>query len=139
MKPKVRAVWFCAVLDVEPERLAVENAGIFGKQTKQDADQETLQFVTAVAAGFQRVVQVVHDSHGPQVNRILVLETMPLIAGDQGELVDVPMELSKLEFLGINPVAGKANGILADFIPGNGHRLPLSLRAAVESLAFHGT
>ena len=75
MRPEVGAVRLRAVLDVEAERLALENAGVFGKQAEQHPHQETLQLVAAVAAGLQRVVQVVHDPHGPQVDRVLVLET----------------------------------------------------------------
>ena len=62
MKPEVGAVRLRAVLDVQPERLALEDARVFGKQAEEHPHQETLQFVTAVAAGLQGVVQIVHDA-----------------------------------------------------------------------------
>ena len=48
------------VLDVERERLALEDAGVFGEEAEQDADEQTLQVVSRVAAGFEGIALMDH-------------------------------------------------------------------------------
>ena len=64
VRPEIRSVRLRAILDVQPKRLPLENAGVFRKQAKQHPHQEAFQFVPAVATRLQGVVKIVHDPDG---------------------------------------------------------------------------
>ena len=108
MRPKIGAVRLRAVLDVQTERLALEDARVFGKEAEQNPHQEPFEFVALVAARFQGVVQIVHDPHGLEVDRVLVLKVVLLIARNEGEIVDMTVQLVQRER---DPMAA-ANGLL---------------------------
>ena len=97
---EVGAVGRGLVFEVKAEGVALEDAGVLGEEAEEDADEEALQIVTAVAAGFDGVVQVAHDGDGFEVDRVLVLELVLFVAGDERESVDVPVELSQGELDG---------------------------------------
>ena len=78
VKPKIGAVRLRAVLDIQTERFALENARVFGKEAEEHPHQKPFQFVAFVAAVFQGVVKIVHDADGLQIDRVLVLEVVLL-------------------------------------------------------------
>ena len=100
VQAEVGAVLGGAVQQVEPERFALEDARVLGEEAEEDADQEAFELVPGVAAGFQRVVQVAHDLDGFEVDRVLVLELVLLVAGDEGEGVNVLVEVGQRKFDG---------------------------------------
>ena len=48
-----------------------------------------------VAARRQRVVQIVHDPHGVEIDRVLVLEAVLLVARNEGEIVNVAVQVGQ--------------------------------------------
>ena len=106
MLAEVGAVFGGAVEEIKPECLAVEDAGVFGKKAKENANQKAFELMSRVAACFQRVVQAAHDFDRFKVDRVLFLELVLLVAGDECEGVDVFVEISQREFDGSHaPVA----------------------------------
>ena len=55
--------------------------------------QEAFEIVPGVAARLQRVVEVVHDPHGFEIDRVLVLEVVLLIARYEREIADTMVQL----------------------------------------------
>ena len=105
VRPKVGAVRLRAVLDVQPECLALEDARVFGEKAEQNAHQKAFQLMALVAAGLQGVVKIVHDLYGAEVDRVLVLEPVLLVARDERKMVDVLVQLGerKLDALDAEP------------------------------------
>ena len=81
------------------EGFALENAGVLGEQAEEDADQKAVQVVAGVAASLQGVVKVAHDLDGLDVDRVLLLECVLLVAGNEGELMDVTVKFGEREFV----------------------------------------
>ena len=82
---EVAAVPRSAVFEVEAEGFALEQPGVLGKQTKQDADEKAFEVVTGVTAGFKGVVKFTEHFGGVGVDGVLLLELVLLVAGDEGE------------------------------------------------------
>ena len=78
-----------------------------GEEAEQDPHQESFQIVARVAAGLQGVVQVVHDGDRSEIDRVVVLEAVLLVAGNEGELVDIAVQVGKRKFGRLDPVSGK--------------------------------
>ncbi len=97
VNPQVRSVRRRAVLQVIGERVSLENAGVFGKQAKQNSHQKPLQRVPRIAAGLQRVVQIAQNLHGLDIDGVLIFLRMLFIAGDERKLVDVPMQIPQFK------------------------------------------
>jgi hypothetical protein len=53
MLAQVGAVFRRFVFDIQPEGFALENAGIFREEAKENSDQKPLQIVPPVAAVFE--------------------------------------------------------------------------------------
>ena len=102
VQAEVGAVLGSAVFEVELEGVALEEAGVLCKEAEQHADEEPFELVTAVAPAFQGVVQVAHDLGGFEVDGVLVGKPMLLVAGDEGEGVNVLVELGQREFEGLD-------------------------------------
>ncbi len=100
VQAQIRAVRRRAVFQVEPEGFALENAGVLGEQAEQDADEKTFQVVARVAARLQRVVKIAHDFDGLDVDGVLLLKFMLLVAGNEREVLDVTMKIGEREFTG---------------------------------------
>ena len=92
---EVGAVFGGAVFEVEAEGFALEDAGVLGEEAEEDADEEAFEVVAGVAAGFEGVVEVAHDFDGFEVDGVLFLELVLLVAGDEGEGVDVLVEVGQ--------------------------------------------
>jgi hypothetical protein len=92
-RAQVGAVAGRAVDYVEAEGFAVEYAGVFGEKAEEHTDQESFELVAGVAAGFQGVVKAAHDFDGREVDGVLVLESVLLVAGDEGKGVNVVVEI----------------------------------------------
>jgi len=102
MKSEVRTVHAGTVEKVKRERFAVEDAGVLSEKAEEDANEEAFQLVTGVAAGFKGIVEAAHDLHSLDVDGVLLLESMLLVAGDEGEVVNVFVQLAKWEFNGVD-------------------------------------
>src|SRR5207249_4454767 len=97
---EVGAVGGGAVFEVEAEGLALEQGGVFGEEAEQDADEEAFELVAGIAAGFEGVVEEAHDLGGFEIDGLLVLESVLFVAGDEGEGVNVFVEIGEREFEG---------------------------------------
>jgi hypothetical protein len=53
-----------------------------------------------VAAGFEGVVKFAHDFDGFEVDRILFLKRVLLVAGNEREMLDVTVKISERKFVG---------------------------------------
>ena len=107
MDAQVGTVGLGAVLDEQPEGLALEDAGALREETEEDPHQEAFQLVAGVAARLQGVVQIVHDGDRAEIDRVLVREAVLLVAGDEGERVDVAVQVGQRELDRVDPVSGK--------------------------------
>ncbi len=94
---KIAAVLGGAVLDVEAEGFTVEQAGVLGEQTEQDAHEELLEVVPGVTASFERIMQLTEHFGGFDVDGVLFLELVLLVTGDEREVVDVLVQLRERE------------------------------------------
>ena len=65
------------------------------EQAEQDAHQKSFQVVAGVTAVFQGIVKLAHDLDGFDVDGVLLLEGVLLVAGNEGELVDVAVEIGE--------------------------------------------
>ena len=74
------------VLDKFRECVALEEAGVFGKQAKEDAYEKAFEVVSGIAAVFEGVVQFAQELDSPNVDRVFHVELVLLVAGDEGEL-----------------------------------------------------
>ena len=77
------------------------------EEAKQNPHQESLQVVARVTAGLQRIVEVVDDGHRFKVDRIVILEAVLLVAGNEGELVNMAVKLGEGELGRLDPESGK--------------------------------
>ena len=82
---EVGAVGRGAFLDEVAKALGREDGGVVGEQAEQQAHQQHFERVAGVAALAQRVVQAAHALGGPDVDRILRLDFLRLVAGDEAE------------------------------------------------------
>ena len=133
VRAKVAPIGLGLVLDVETEGLSLEDAGVLPKEAKQNAHEEPLQLVPLVSAGFQGVVQVAEDLNCLEVDRVLILEPVLLVAWDEGEGVGMVVEVRQRELdsldgaqqghcplvLGFQVVQGDAGEVRDDHIAGH--------------------
>jgi hypothetical protein len=100
---QIRAIGSGAVFDEKMKGFAVENAGVFGEEAKENADEKAFEVVAGVAAGFEGVVKVAENLSGFDVDRVFFLERVLLVAGNEGEGVNVAMKISERKFNGRAP------------------------------------
>ena len=87
-------------LDVVLEAAArLEDAGVLGKQAKQQPHQQHFQLVPGVAVVLERIVQPAHALGGLDVDRVLLLEGAALVAGDEAEQAQVAVQVLERELL----------------------------------------
>ncbi|MFZ0828473.1 MAG: hypothetical protein WAO02_13720 [Verrucomicrobiia bacterium] len=82
------------------KRLALENAGILREEAKKNADQKTFEVVAGVTSEFERVMKIAENFGGFDVDRVFFLVGMLLVAGNEGEGVDVPVKIGQRKFNG---------------------------------------
>jgi hypothetical protein len=82
------------------KRFALENSGVFGKQAKEDSDEKAFEVVAGVAPGFERIVKVAENFGGFDVDRVFFLIGVLLVAGNEGEGVDVFVKIGEWKFNG---------------------------------------
>ena len=98
LRAEVGAVGRGALFDPGAKRLRrLEDAGVVGEQAEQQAHQQHFQRVAFVAAGLERVVQLAHLLGGLDVDRVLRLDLLRLIAGDEAEMLDVLVQVGEPE------------------------------------------
>ena len=97
---QVRAVGSGAVFDEEAERFTFKDAGVLGKQTKEDANEKLFEVMAGVAARFERIVKLAEKFSGFDVDRVLLLVGMLFVAGNESEVLHVPVKLGEREFVG---------------------------------------
>ena len=73
--------------------------------------------MAGVAAGFQFIVELAENLGGLDVDGVLFLEGVLLVAGDEGEVVNVLVKLGQREFRGLVTPAGKERQIAASPVP----------------------
>src|SRR6185437_7618324 len=100
-----------SLFEVQAESFALEDAGVFGEEAEEDADEEAFEGMAGVAAGFEGVVQMAHDFDGFEIDRLLFDEFVLLVAGDEGEFVDVIVKVSEREFDGTDAAIVKKREI----------------------------
>ena len=83
--------------EVEENVARLEDAGIIGKETENDAYQETLQVVALVPRRGERIVQPSYQLGGFDVGGVLVAEGMALHAEDEAELFNVGRQVRECE------------------------------------------
>ncbi|OQC59302.1 MAG: hypothetical protein BWX54_00677 [Verrucomicrobia bacterium ADurb.Bin018] len=79
-------------LNQEVKGAVVEQAGVVGEQAKEQADQKQLAVVVGIAGVFESVGQPRHQVGGLDVHRGFGGEGVLLIAGNEGEVLDVTVE-----------------------------------------------
>jgi hypothetical protein len=89
-----------AVFEKEVKGFALENAGVLGEEAKENADEKAFEVVAGVAAGFERVVKFAENFSGFDVDRVFFLVGMLLVAGNEGESVDVFVKIGERKFNG---------------------------------------
>jgi hypothetical protein len=94
---EIGAVFGGAVAQEQFKGFLRENAVVLGKEAEEDADEETLEFVAGVAARLQGVVQVAHELGSFQVRRVFGIEPVMGVAGDEGEVADVLVQIGQRE------------------------------------------
>ena len=75
----------------------LKDAGVVGKQTKQQAHQQHFERVAAVAAGFEGVVQAAHAFGGLDVDRVFRANGLHLVAQQHAKVLDVFVQVFELE------------------------------------------
>jgi hypothetical protein len=90
---EVAAVGGGAVLEVELEGVGREDAGVVGEEAEEDADEELAEVVAGVAAVEQGVVQAGHEFGGLDVGGVLGVDGALAVAGDEGEVADVLVQV----------------------------------------------
>ncbi len=97
---EVGAVGGGAVADVEFEGVGGEDAGVVGEEAEEEAGEEEAEVVTGVAAGGEGVVEFGHEFGGADVGGVLGVEFVLFVAGDEGEVADVSVEVGEGEDVG---------------------------------------
>ncbi|OQC25796.1 MAG: hypothetical protein BWX70_02419 [Verrucomicrobia bacterium ADurb.Bin070] len=105
MQAEVRAVRPRLVLDVLRKNVGVEDAGVLGEETEEDAHQEAFQRVATVAARRHGVVKPAHHLRSFYIDRIFLAERADLVAGDETEQPHVAVEIAHpdLDALNVQP------------------------------------
>ena len=95
---EVGAVLGGALLDVVLELAFLVDAGVFGKQAKQQAHEVDLKRVAVVADVFERVVQLAHAFGGFDIDRVLRRDDLGGVASDEAKVFDFFVEVFEGEF-----------------------------------------
>ena len=99
MMTEVRAVLACALINIIFELLTIENSGVFGKQAEQQPHQIQLQRMTVVTGIFHLVVQFAHLLGSLDVDRVLRLNLVGLVTGNETEQTNFFVQVSQVEFM----------------------------------------
>ena len=95
---KVAAIGAGALFEEGQELvLALENAGIVGKEDEEQADEQPFQIMADIAVGSERIVQAAHQFRRLAVDRRLVAEEARLDADDEAESFDMAFEIRERE------------------------------------------
>lgn len=94
VQTQVGAVGGGAIHEIEPECFTLEDAGVFGEEAEENANQEAFKLMACVAACLKRVVETTHDLHRSYVGWVLLLELVLLVSRDEREGVNVFVEVS---------------------------------------------
>ena len=117
-RTQVRAIGCGALFNESAKRLRrLKDAGVVCKQAKQQPHQQYFKRVAGVAAGFQRIVQPPHALGGLDVDRVLRLDGLRLVARHKAKQLDVFVQVfeCKLNRLaGGQPVYPKARKVADD-------------------------
>ena len=89
----VAAVGRGALFDEGAKALRGEDGRVVGEQAEQQAHQQHFERVAGVAAFLQRVVQAAHALGGLHVHRVLRLDLLRLVAGDEAEPAHMPVQV----------------------------------------------
>lgn len=100
MHAEVGAVRSGAINEIEAEGFAFEDAGVFGEKAEEDADKEAFELMAGVAADLEGVVEAAHVFDRFDVDGTLLDEFVLLVAGEEGELVDVVAKIGEGKFDG---------------------------------------
>ncbi|MFZ2631678.1 MAG: hypothetical protein WA081_15295 [Desulfosalsimonadaceae bacterium] len=85
MVAQIAPVFMGALLQILLKLLALKDAGVVGKQAKQQANQVMFQGVAGIADIFQLVVQAAHALGGLDIDRVLLPDGVGLVSGDKAE------------------------------------------------------
>src|SRR5208337_1983242 len=88
-----------ALLDQVLKLPPLENAGVVGKQAKQQPDKINFEFVALVANGLELVMELAHALGGLDINRVLFLVGRGCIPGDEPKKPDVFIKILDREFV----------------------------------------
>ena len=95
----------------------LKDAGVVGEQAEQHAHQQNFERVAFIAAGAQGVVQLAHALCGLDVDRVLRLDFLRLVARDETEKANVLVQVFEREFKRLTrfkPVHAKAAEVADD-------------------------
>ena len=113
---EIGAVLGGAVAEEQFKGFLREDAVVLGKEAEEDADEEAFEFVPGIAARFQGIVQVAHELRGFEVRGVFGIEPVLGVAGDEGEMADVFVEVGQREFdAGRQAVEQRRVGVLFRF------------------------
>ncbi len=99
VQAKVGAVGGGAVQQIESLKdSALEDSRVLGEEAKENANEKAFELMPGVAASLQRVVEVAHDVDGLNVDRVLVLELVLFVAGDEGKEMNVFVQFGERKF-----------------------------------------
>jgi len=76
----------------------LEDAGVVGEQAEQEAHQQQFQRMARVATRLEQVVEAAHLLGRLDVHRVLRLDLLRAIAGDEAEMLDPLVQVGELEF-----------------------------------------
>ncbi|NLA40447.1 MAG: hypothetical protein GX874_03405 [Smithella sp.] len=96
---EVRAVFTGAFFNIFFKLLLFKNTGVLGKQTKKESHQIKFQRVAAVTHVFHPVVEPAHLLGGFNVDGILLLNFVRLVAGDKAEQPHVFVQVFQFKFM----------------------------------------
>jgi hypothetical protein len=109
---QVGAIGFGAFFDEGAECLGgLEDAGVVGKQAKQQAYQQHFEGVAFVSAGLQCIVQLAHAVSGFDVDGVLRLYGLYLVPGHEAKELDVFVQVFEGEFERFTGLRGSGQAV----------------------------
>jgi len=100
VQAEIGAILGGSVQQVELEGFGLEDAGVFGEEAKKYSDEEAFELMPGIAACFQRVMEATHDFDRFDIDWVLFLELVLLVARYECKSVDIFVELGEREFDG---------------------------------------
>ena len=98
-RPKIGTVFAGALFHKLPHGLRrLEDARVVGEQAEQQAHQQHFQCVAFVAAGLEGVVQLAHALGRADVDRVLRLDFLRLVASNKTELAHMLVQVFQRKF-----------------------------------------